>query len=115
MAVGDSSRVQEAQQLVKSDPRKAEALYKDLISKAPTTGADAATRQYEAALLGLGELYRDEQCVPPRASTPRSPFRLVWFTCSLTMSQQDARACRSGEAKPHGVVIVCQSQVIKAG
>ncbi|KAF5617529.1 26S proteasome regulatory subunit N6 [Fusarium sp. NRRL 52700] len=61
MAAAESARVQEAQKLAKSDPRKAEAIYKDIISKVPSTTSDAATREYEAALISLGELYRDEK------------------------------------------------------
>ncbi|KAF5716989.1 26S proteasome regulatory subunit N6 [Fusarium mundagurra] len=61
MAAAESARVQEAQKLAKSDPRKAEAIYKDIISKAPSTASDAATREYETALISLGELYRDEK------------------------------------------------------
>lgn len=63
MAASDSSRVQEAKKLAKTDPRKAEAAFKEITSKAPSTGNDAATREYEAALIGLGELYRDEKSV----------------------------------------------------
>ncbi|KAF4453598.1 26S proteasome regulatory subunit N6 [Fusarium austroafricanum] len=61
MAAAESARVQEAQKLAKSDSRKAEAIYKDIISKAPSTTSDAATREYETALISLGELYRDEK------------------------------------------------------
>ncbi|EKJ71045.1 hypothetical protein NXS19_000376 [Fusarium pseudograminearum] len=61
MAAAESARVQEAQKLAKSDPRKAEAIYKDIISKAPSTTSDAATREYETALVSLGEIYRDEK------------------------------------------------------
>ncbi|KAF5685879.1 26S proteasome regulatory subunit N6 [Fusarium denticulatum] len=61
MAAAESARVQEAQKLAKSDPRKAEAIYKDIISKAPSTTSDAATREYETSLISLGELYRDEK------------------------------------------------------
>lgn len=63
MAAGESSRVQEAQQLAKTDPRKAEATYKDIISKAPSASSDAATREYEQALISLGELYKNEKYV----------------------------------------------------
>jgi 26S proteasome regulatory subunit N6 len=64
MAAAESARIQEAQKLAKSDPRKAEAIYKDIISKAPSTTSDAATREYESALISLGEIYRDEKCAP---------------------------------------------------
>ena len=63
MAAADSSRLQEAQKLAKTDPRKAEAIYKEITTKAPTSTSDAATKEYETALISLGELYRDEKCV----------------------------------------------------
>ncbi|KAL2759448.1 hypothetical protein ACRALDRAFT_1079434 [Sodiomyces alcalophilus JCM 7366] len=61
MAQGDSKRVQEAQKLAKSDPRQAETLYKEILSKPPSTTSDSALKEYETALIGLGELYRDEK------------------------------------------------------
>lgn len=67
MAAGESSRIQEAETLVKTEPRKAEAIYKDIVSKAPGATSDAATREYETALINLGELYRDERLVHTRS------------------------------------------------
>ncbi|KAI5462287.1 hypothetical protein BGZ63DRAFT_354752 [Mariannaea sp. PMI_226] len=61
MAAGESARVQEAQKLAKSDPQKAETIYREIISKAPSATSDAATREYETALISLGELYRDQK------------------------------------------------------
>lgn len=61
MAQGESARVQEAQKAAKSDPRKAEQLYKDIISQPPSVTSDAAVKEYETALISLGELYRDEK------------------------------------------------------
>lgn len=61
MAQGDSERVREAQKLAKSDPRKAEGIYKEIISKPPSVTSDAAVKEYEAALINLGELYRDQK------------------------------------------------------
>lgn len=69
MAAGDSSRLQEAQKLAKTDPRKAEAVYKSITSKAPQATSDAATREYESALISLGELYRDERSASSTART----------------------------------------------
>lgn len=63
MAAGESSRVQEAQQIAKTDPRKAEEIYKEIVSKAPSAGSDAANREYEQALISLGELYKNEKYV----------------------------------------------------
>lgn len=60
MAAGTSA-VKEAQAISTTDPRKAEATYKDIISKPPSVTSDAAIKEYEQALLSLGELYRDEK------------------------------------------------------
>ncbi|CAI4217272.1 unnamed protein product [Parascedosporium putredinis] len=61
MAQGDSARVQEAQKLAKTDPRKAEQLLRDIISQTPSVNSEAAVRDYELALIALGEIYRDEK------------------------------------------------------
>ncbi len=63
MAQGDSDRVKEAKKLQATDPRKTEALYKEIISKPPSVTSDVAIREYETALVSLGELYRDEKYV----------------------------------------------------
>ena len=60
--------VKEAQQLTTTDPRKAEAIYKEIISKPPSVTSDAAVKEYESALISLGELYRDEKSVVPSIS-----------------------------------------------
>ncbi|CAG9938996.1 unnamed protein product [Clonostachys rosea f. rosea IK726] len=60
MAVGDSDRVQEAQKLTKTNPGKAEAIYREITSTAPSAASDSATREYEVALISLGGLYRDQ-------------------------------------------------------
>lgn len=61
MAAGESSRIAEAEAAVKTDPRRAEEIYKEIVSKAPSSTSDAATREYETALVNLGELYKDEK------------------------------------------------------
>lgn len=61
MAQGDSERVREAQKLAKSDPQKAEQMYKEIISTPPSVTSEAAIKEYETALIGLGELYRDQK------------------------------------------------------
>ncbi|ODH18842.1 hypothetical protein ACO22_06196 [Paracoccidioides brasiliensis] len=62
MAAGpdDASLLAEAKNLVKTDPAKAESLYQKILSKG-VGSTEAASRDYEAALVGLGELYRDER------------------------------------------------------
>ena len=55
-----SPKIQEAQKLAKNDPLAAEAIYKGILSKKPGT-TETALREYEAALIGLGEAYRDQK------------------------------------------------------
>ncbi|PSR90530.1 PCI domain-domain-containing protein [Coniella lustricola] len=61
MAQGDSERVREAQKAASTDPKKAEQIYKDIISQPPSVTSDASIREYEVALVSLGELYRDQK------------------------------------------------------
>lgn len=61
MAADDNSkRVEEAKKLSKDEPAKAEPIYKGILSKPPGTN-DRAVRDFENALIGLGELYRDHK------------------------------------------------------
>lgn len=50
----------EAKKLGKTDPAQAEKLYKEILSQ-PPGASEAASRDYENALIGLGELYRDHK------------------------------------------------------
>lgn len=63
MAQGESERVREAQKVASTDPKKAEQIYKDIISKPPSVTSEAAIREYEVGLISLGELYRDQKSV----------------------------------------------------
>jgi hypothetical protein len=58
VALENSKRIEEAQKISKKEPRKAEAIYKDVLSNGPGQG-EVALREYETALMSLGELYRD--------------------------------------------------------
>lgn len=61
MAVDDNAkRIEEAKKLTADQPAKAEQIYKDILSKPPGTN-DRAVRDFENALIGLGELYRDHK------------------------------------------------------
>jgi 26S proteasome regulatory subunit N6 len=71
MAVADTGkRIEEAQKLAKSDPSKAEQIYKDVLSTEPGSN-EAAIKNYETALVGLGELYRDQKKVDALAELVR--------------------------------------------
>ena len=54
----NEARIKEAKEVSKTNPSKAESIYKDVLSKPPGSN-EAALRDYESALLGLGELHRD--------------------------------------------------------
>lgn len=68
MAQGESERVREAQKVASTDPKKAEQIYKDIISKPPSVTSEASIREYEVALISVGELYRDQKSVTPLSS-----------------------------------------------
>jgi hypothetical protein len=56
----NETKLSDAKKIGKSDPAKAEAIYKDVLSNAPGSN-EAALRDYESALIGLGELHRDNK------------------------------------------------------
>jgi 26S proteasome regulatory subunit N6 len=70
MAQVVSERVREAPKTTKEslDSKSKEEEYKAIISKPPSLTSDASVREYETALLKLGELYRDQRyisCLTP--------------------------------------------------
>lgn len=68
MAAEDNAkRLEEAKKLAKEQPAKAEQIYKDILSKPPGTN-DKFVREFENALIGLGELYRDHKRTQDLAS-----------------------------------------------
>jgi hypothetical protein len=101
MAPANSARIDEAQKLAKIDPRKAETLYKEIISKPPSATSDAAVREYETALVSLGELYRDEKWA-----------RLLEITgLSIADYMQEVRCVgRSDHDESDGVVLLCEGK-----
>ena len=67
----DSAKIEEAKKLGKSDPLKAEAIYKEILAKKPGA-SEAALREYESALMGLGESYKDTRKTDDLAKLVRS-------------------------------------------
>lgn len=57
-----SGKIEDARKLGKTDPLKAEAIYNEILSQKPG-GSEAALREYESALMSLGESYRDTRKV----------------------------------------------------
>lgn len=56
----NTKRIEEAKKLAKDQPKKSEEIYKDVLSQGAGQ-SDASVRNYENALSGLGELYRDQK------------------------------------------------------
>lgn len=52
--------IAEAKRVSASDPKQAEKLYQQVLARSPGVN-EAALRDYENALIGLGELYRDHK------------------------------------------------------
>lgn len=68
MAAEDTGkRLEEAKKLSKEQPEKAEQIYKDILSKPPGSN-DKQSREFEQALMGVGELYRDHKRADDLAS-----------------------------------------------
>ncbi|KAK8206602.1 26S proteasome regulatory subunit rpn6 [Zalaria obscura] len=61
MAVPDNAkRIEEAKKQAKEQPAEAETTYKDILKQGPGT-SEGSVRSFEEALIGLGELYRDQR------------------------------------------------------
>src|SRR6201999_262305 len=63
----NAKRLEEAEKLTKSEPAKAEEIYKDILTQSPGSNA-TAINNLEVALVGLGELYRDQKRVDELAN-----------------------------------------------
>ena len=92
----ESAKIEEARKLGKTDPLKAEAIYKEILSKKPGA-SEAALREYESALMGLGESYRDTRKTDELAELVRSSTSsLSSFTKAKTAKLGIGfRLCRS--------------------
>ncbi|KAL1310735.1 hypothetical protein AAFC00_000988 [Neodothiora populina] len=56
----NAKRIEEAKKVYKESPQKSEQIYKDMLSQGAGQ-SDASVRNYENALMALGELYRDQK------------------------------------------------------
>jgi len=84
----DAKQIEEAQKHTKQEPAKAEATYKSILSKDPGSN-EGAIKNYENALIGLGELYRDHKKVDDLA-------QLVQTTRSTLSSFAKAKTAKLG-------------------
>lgn len=92
-SISESKRINEAQKLAKSDPSKAISIYRDVLSKDPQSG-EGGLREYESALMGLGELYRDEK-------KPNELSELVTNSRSTLSSFAKAKTAKLGASVPN--------------
>lgn len=89
MAVEDNAkRLEEAKSQSKEQPAKAEQIYKDVLSKPPGSN-DKAVRDFEKALQGLGELYRDHK-------RPQDLANLIQQTRDVLTSFARAKTAKLG-------------------
>jgi 26S proteasome regulatory subunit N6 len=84
----DAQRLVEAEKVAKTDSGKAEAIYKDILSKPPSTN-ETSIKNLETALVGLGELYRDARRADDLAS-------LILQTRSALSSFTKAKTAKLG-------------------
>lgn len=59
-APSEAGRLAEAEAAAKTNPIKAQKIYQEVVSEGPGS-SEAASRDYEVALLGLGKIYRDQK------------------------------------------------------
>lgn len=60
MVSSNAASMEEAKKLSQTDPGRSEALYKEILSKDPGS-SESALKDYENALMSLGELYKDHR------------------------------------------------------
>ena len=86
-----AQRIEEAKDLKKKDPSKAEVIYKEILSEGPGS-TEASSRDYESALVGLGELYRDErkpQEIAELIQTSRTTFSTIAKAKTAKLGESD--------------------------
>ena len=89
MAAADTGkRIAEAQKLAKSQPSEAEQIYKEVLLTNPGSN-ETAIKHWESALIGLGELFRDQRRVDALAE-------LVRQTRSVLSSFAKAKTAKLG-------------------
>ena len=87
----NSKKLEEAQKLRMSDPPRAEAIFKDLLSNGPGA-SETALREYEVALMGLGELYSESK-------RPKELAELVKTSRSTLSSFAKAKTAKLGRSR----------------
>jgi 26S proteasome regulatory subunit N6 len=89
---GTAAKIAEAKELSRNSPSKAETIFREVLSKAPGSN-EQALRDYETALVALGELYRDHRKVDELAE-------LVKSSRSTLSSFAKAKTAKLGQRHP---------------
>lgn len=92
-----SPRIQEVRDLTKQDPSKAANTYQTILSEGPGS-TEASSRDYEQALIGLGELYRD-------AKKPQDIADLIKTSRDTFSSFAKAKTAKLGTSKPSDISV----------
>ena len=90
-----SPRIQEARDLEKKDPSKAASSYQKILSEGPGS-TEASSRDYEHALIGLGQVYRD-------AKKPQEIADLIKTSRDTFSSFAKAKTAKLGKQSSFGV------------
>jgi hypothetical protein len=92
-----SPRIQEVRDLAKQDPSKAANSYQNILSEGPGS-TEASSRDYEQALIGLGESYRD-------AKKPQDIADLIKTSRDTFSSFAKAKTAKLGTSTPSDMPI----------
>jgi hypothetical protein len=91
-APSNAKKIEDARNIAKTDPGRAEALLREILSQGPGT-SDAALKDFETALLSLGELYRDHNKIDELVD-------LIQRTRSVLSSFAKAKTAKLGRHDP---------------
>jgi hypothetical protein len=90
-----SPRIQEARDLEKKDPSKAASSYQKILSEGPGS-TEASSRDYEHALIGLGQVHRD-------AKKPQEIADLIKTSRDTFSSFAKAKTAKLGKQSLFGI------------
>jgi 26S proteasome regulatory subunit N6 len=94
----DARKLVEAEKLSTTDSSRAEEIYKTILSGSPGT-TEAAVKNVETALVGLGELYRDQKRAKDLA-------QLILQTRSALSAFAKAKTAKLGSWSPRDIAQV---------
>jgi 26S proteasome regulatory subunit N6 len=97
----NETKLVDAKKIGKTDPSKAVSIYQSILSKPVAVGSsEAALKDYENALLGLGELYRDHKQAEELA-------KLIETSRGTLSSFAKAKTAKLGNFRTMSHVVCC--------